>query len=84
MSSSYTVPIVFPLCAGYQLTLYGKPQHSFFCNQNLLSMNYVPNTGNTTVNKMDSLSALMSLRSSSQPANYIHNLNITIVISALK
>lgn len=44
----------------------------------------MPNTGNTAVNKMDTISALMSLQSSSQPANYIHNFNITIVISTLK
>ena len=46
-------------------------QHSFFFsfNQNLLSSNCVLSTGNTAVNKMGMTSALMSLQSSSPPAN---------------
>lgn len=44
----------------------------------------MPDTGNTAVNKMDVISALMSLQSSSLPANYVSTVNIMIVISAMK
>lgn len=69
--SYFLVPSCPPGHSIHPLVITGRGIHLTFefIHQNLLRSNCVPNTGNTAVNKMYMLSALVSLQSSSQPAN---------------